>query len=240
MADIAKSCQAIILAIFAIHFHGQFFNNLAMKNRITEWRKRRYMTMEKLALAIGTDASTINKLEKGKLRLSDRWLVPLAEALGIAPGDLIGNPVPLDESGKPAMTLPTQRQIPVYGLAAGSLAGQTFLQTEPIEYIAAPHGLATVRDAYALMVKGASMEPRYFSGDLIFIHPHKPVRQGDHVVVQIKGASAMPETWVKRFKADSENEIITEQYNPKAEIRFPRRQLLAMHRVLTVNELLGV
>ena len=87
------------------------------------------------------------------------------------------------------------------------------------------------------------MEPRYFSGDLIFSHPHKPVRPGDHVVVQVRkdqSPGGLTETWIKRFKADTDGEIVTEQYNPRADMRFKRQYVAAMHRVLTVNELLGV
>lgn len=38
----------------------------------------------------------------------------------------------------------------------------------------------------------------------------------------------------------NETEIITSQYNPPAEIRFLRERVMAMHRVLTPNELFGI
>lgn len=211
-----------------------------MKNRITEWRKRRYMTMEKLADAIGTDASTINKLEKGKLRLSDKWMVPIATALDVQPGDLIGeSTIPHFEDPSAARIVP--RQLPVYGLAAGSLAGHTVMMPDPVEFISCPPALQSVRDAYALIVKGHSMEPRYFPGDILFLHPHRPVRPGDHVVVQVRNGNDQVETatWVKRFKAESGQDIVCEQYNPSAEMHFRRKYVAAMHRVLTVNELFG-
>ena len=90
-----------------------------------------------------------------------------------------------------------------------------------------------------LFVTGSSMEPRYFAGDVIFVHPHKPVRQGDHVVIQeaLHGGTVVS---VKRFERFTDGHIVTTQYNPLAEVRFRRETVDAMHRVLTPNEIAGV
>lgn len=55
-----------------------------MVNRIETLRKRMGLTMADLAEAVGTDASTINKLEKGKTRLTSDWLTRLARALEVS------------------------------------------------------------------------------------------------------------------------------------------------------------
>jgi phage repressor protein C with HTH and peptisase S24 domain len=75
---------------------------------------------------------------------------------------------------------------------------------------------------------------------VLYIHPHKPVRQGDHVIVQIRRDHVSNETWVKRYKGEEKDAIVTEQYNPRAEVRFKRAHVSAVHRVLTVNELFGI
>lgn len=227
------------MALTAIHFLAGFIHKMAMTNRIRELRRAKDMSMEQLGLAIGTDASTINKLEKGKTRLSDRWIGPIADALQVSKGELFEAPPTTATAQQPAAS--QIRQLPVYGLAAGSLAGQTVMTVEPIEFAPCPPGLVTVRDAYALMVKGSSMEPRYYAGDLIFIHPHRPVRPGDHAVIQVrKDPAGETETWIKRFRGETEKDVLTEQYNPPANMNFARKYVAAVHRVLTVNELLGV
>lgn len=151
-----------------------------MSNRIEEIRRAKRLSMEALALAIGTTASTVNKLEKGQMRLTDKWIAPIARALGVTPGELFDR----SESAGIGFAEPGNRFIPVFGLAAGAVRGNHRMDNDPVEHLLAPPALAHVRDAYALIVTGTSMEPRYYSGEVVFIHPHRPVRGGDHVVLQ--------------------------------------------------------
>ena len=131
------------------------------------------------------------------------------------------------------------RDIPVYGLAAGAITGQLTMSNDPIEYKTAPDTLARVRDAYALIVTGTSMEPKYEAGDYVWIHPHKPIRKGDHVVIQeLRDGGTVVS--IKRFEKLTDDHIVTTQYNPLATINFSRKQVVAIHRVLTTNELAGV
>lgn len=168
--------------------------------------------------------------EKG---VSTRTIIALAKVLQSSPSWLLTG----EEDAEPAL----ERSLPVYGLAAGSLAGHTVMTSEPIEFAPCPPALTRVRDAYALMVTGSSMQPRYFAGDFIFIHPHRPVRPGDHAVIQVRRyATAETETWIKRYRGETEKQVLVEQYNPPSNMNFDRKFVVAVHRVLTVNELLGV
>ena len=60
-----------------------------MDNRIRMWRERRGLTMAELGQRVGTEASQINKLEKGNRRLTAEWMGRLARALDCAPADLL-------------------------------------------------------------------------------------------------------------------------------------------------------
>jgi transcriptional regulator with XRE-family HTH domain len=62
-----------------------------MMNRIKYWRDRRGYSMQQLAERVDpeTTASTINKLEKGQQKLTQGWMMRLAEALGIEQRDLL-------------------------------------------------------------------------------------------------------------------------------------------------------
>ncbi len=46
---------------------------------------------------------------------------------------------------------------------------------EPIEYVRRPEPLLNTKDAFACYVINDSMSPAYEHGDLILVHPHKPV-----------------------------------------------------------------
>jgi repressor LexA len=60
-----------------------------MANRIRQWRKRRKLTLEKLAARLGTSAGHLHKWETGKVSITLDRLSDVAEALGCAVVDLI-------------------------------------------------------------------------------------------------------------------------------------------------------
>ncbi|WP_420406939.1 XRE family transcriptional regulator [Hoeflea sp.] len=198
--------------------------------------REKRITGEKMGEKIDAHPITVSKLLNGRMSLTESWLQKLADALDMTVAEIA------TEAG--ASDLPRRRpehfpSLPVYGLAAASVAGNLTMTTDPVEWVSAPAPLSTVREAYALRVIGSSMEPRYFPGDVIFIHPHKPPMSGDHVVIQeaMNGGMAVS---VKRYDKTTEQHIVTTQYNPLAEIKFSRSRVIAMHRVLTQNEINGI
>lgn len=62
-----------------------------MVNRIRELREKQGLSMAELAQRINSDMSpsTIDKLEKGRRRLTDVWMFRIATALGVEPHELL-------------------------------------------------------------------------------------------------------------------------------------------------------
>lgn len=58
-------------------------------NLLRAWRDHRKMTMEELAVKVGTTQAVIWHLENAKRKLSPKWLYRLGPALGISPGWLL-------------------------------------------------------------------------------------------------------------------------------------------------------
>jgi phage repressor protein C with HTH and peptisase S24 domain len=210
-----------------------------MIDRIDE----RLVTLGKTDRAASMEATgkpdLIRTLRAGRTRhpRSDT-IKALADVLETTPDFLLGtSPAP----ERPAPIFVERHgaaDLPVFGLAAGSVLGALTMGTEPVEYVPCPTGLSRVKGAYALIVTGSSMEPRYMAGDMIFLHPHRPPRPGDHVVIQ--EISDGTKTWIKRFERQTETHLVTLQYNPPAEVKFARNTITAVHRVLTTNELFGI
>lgn len=137
-----------------------------------------------------------------------------------------------------------QRDLPVYGTAAGSVltngAPQT-LTKEAIDFVRRPPALEGVRDAFAIYVVGESMEPRYRAGDLVFVHPKRPVRPHDDCVITlIESEGQDPKTYIKTFLKRDDKWLVTRQYNPESELKFSLKHIQAVQRILTMNELFGV
>jgi phage repressor protein C with HTH and peptisase S24 domain len=127
--------------------------------------------------------------------------------------------------------------IPVWGLAVGGNDGRFILNGQKVAEVFAPAELEHVPDAYAVYVFGTSMEPRYAEGEGVWVHPHRPVRAGNYVVVHIKGDSGEPDLgYVKKFVRRSAKELVVEQLNPpKGEdrlMRFPGDRVVAVHRII--------
>lgn len=134
------------------------------------------------------------------------------------------------------------RDLPVMGTAAGSLGQGAFrLEGGIIDYVMRPEVLRNVRDAYGIYVEGESMHPAHPHGDLRIIHPHRPCLIGDTVVIVARYSEDGPaEGWIKKLVKRTADRIIVEQYNPPAIIEFERRYVETCHKVLTMNDLLGI
>lgn len=221
-------------------------------NSIRRLRRARDLTMEQLAEAIGTDASTVNKLEKGRMRISDRWLPSLMQALGATADEILSVETEIGSSVqhevRPAsveIPLPSKmpNDVPVKGTAAGSHIGGAFqLDIDTIvDWVRRPPALAGAKHAYALFVEGISMEPRFQPGDLIFIHPDRPPRVGDAVVVQSQNGPHSPiEAMIGFLRRRTERSVIISKLNPESEIELKTEHIRAIHKVLSTNDLFGI
>jgi len=128
-------------------------------------------------------------------------------------------------------------RIPLYGQAVGGADGQFPLNGSLITEIAAPPSLAGVAGAYAVMVVGTSMEPRYFAGEAVFVNPRLPVRVGDFVVAQIGTHEGEPPlAYVKRYVGRNEKSIRLEQLNPGKKLSFAADRVVSIHRIVMSGE----
>ncbi len=121
--------------------------------------------------------------------------------------------------------------LPVFASAEGGPSGMLVTQ-DPIDWIVRPEQLANVRDAFAVYVIGASMEPRYEHGDMILVHPSRPVsRDADVLLLSVLEDGAHP-ALVKRLVRWDESNWTVRQYNPQKEYDLPRSEWQRAHVVL--------
>jgi SOS-response transcriptional repressor LexA len=166
------------------------------------------------------------------VEVADPAGVLIARDSALAPGALPILPTTWPTRGKP---------VPVFGTVAGSVVGQIAISSDPVGTMPRPPGLLPDENAYVLTVRGSSMEPRFMPGDHVFVAPNRARRPGDIVVVQtINHEADDVRATIKELIADRASILVTRQYNPPAEVAFKRAQIVSVHRVLTINELLGV
>jgi hypothetical protein len=86
------------------------------------------------------------------------------------------------------------------------------------------------------------MVPAYRPGALVLVERARPPAPGDDVVVELLPATPRDDrrALIKRLVSINAKTVVLEQYNPPATLEFPRKQVGAIFRVMTVADLLGV
>lgn len=185
-------------------------------------------TQRELAAHLGVDPAAITRLLRGERRLrldeapkieSFFGLTPTATSYSVgAPGS--GN---VDLRPAPGNRDPDagRRDLPVYASAQGGPDGMT-LDYEPVEWMRRPQALEGVVDAFAFYVVGDSMSPRFRHGERLLVHPRRPPRPGEDVLLLLRDpersdVNAMVKTLISQ-RADG---VTVAQYNPAREFDIP-------------------
>jgi len=235
-----------------------FFLNKTMdlKERIKNSRIAAKMTQEELARAVGKTRNAVAQWESGAVHPRPNTLEDIAGALKISVDWLLtgntpnvaGTETTRTNSNEVEFTNGTltprhymSREVPVMGTAAcNSDYGSFKLDTSIIDYVHRPPALLMTKDLYALYVEGDTMEPRFKAGDLVFVHPNKPVRIGDSVVVQIAKTIDEPiEAMIAVLSKRTSHDVFLQKYNPDKIINFDNANIVSIHKILEMRELFG-
>ena len=223
----------------------------AFAERIRALRDKLDITQDELAERIGNiTRGAVGNWERGggAKRESVARIAEVTGAsfewLNMGRGDMFpsGLPAPVAALAEPQPPglgayppVPPLPRVPIRGAAIGAAASAIDLRAPPLEYVDRPPGLASALDGYAFYVPNDVMAPMHSRGDLRFVHPRKPARAGDSVLV-IDRIDAETQAWVCLYGSEEGEWLICKQINPPAEVRFKRARLAACHRVLTTNE----
>jgi len=126
----------------------------------------------------------------------------------------------------------TNRRLPVYGQAVGGIDGEFPMNGTMLFDVLCPPQLSEISEAYAVIISGDSMYPRYEDGEIAFIDPTRRVKRGDYVVAQIlHDEFSPPHAYVKKFVRHDARELVLEQFNPAKELRFRHALVVSVHFV---------
>lgn len=115
-----------------------------------------------------------------------------------------------------------ERSLPVLGRAEGGSEGNLVIEEAAIDWTFRPADLQGVNDAFAVYVSGDSMAPKYKNGDLIYVHPSRPLVKGRFVLVE----TTEHKGFIKQFVALQDDVLVLQQFNPAEEIIIPRSDVL--------------
>jgi phage repressor protein C with HTH and peptisase S24 domain len=166
----------------------------------------------------------------------------LASLIGVSP-DHLRTAAGAKESvyRMPLLKIPAARpgdRIPVMGVAEGGGEGRSLWNGEIVDYVERPPSLAGAPNGYATYVIGTSMEPRYHPGEMIYVHPGKPVTIGSYVLVQLKpkNEGEPPPALIKRLAKKTGTKIVLEQFNPAKTYDIALKEIVSMHRIVGSGE----
>ena len=123
--------------------------------------------------------------------------------------------------------------LPVYASAQGGPDGM-LVGYDPIEWIERPAPLAGVPNAFAMYVVNDSMEPRFRQGDLLLIHPQRPVRKGNDVLVVTLSDTDDHEAFIKELVSVDPEQVTLRQLNPEKTFTIPRSKVSGLNLVVGV------
>jgi hypothetical protein len=178
---------------------------MTLYDRIKDLRKKRKISQEELAKMTGyTDRSSIAKIEKGKVDLSETKIQLFATALNTTPAYLMG----WEEEIK---TNPQGIKIPVLGAVP---AGIPITAIEDIiDYEEIPQSWSNQGDFFGLRIKGNSMYPKLENGDIVIVKKQSTADNGDVVIAMVNGDDAT----CKRYKRTDTGIMLTSdnsEYSP--------------------------
>jgi len=189
--------------------------------------RRPHLDLKNLSLAIGRNHAYLQQyLMRGSPReLPEPARHGLAPLLGVSPDDLRSTappPQPPEFRGG-SLRAAEQTDLPVYASAEGG-SGAIIITSEPIDFVRRPEPLLSVRDGYGCYVIGDSMIPAYEQGDLLLVHPGRPVRASDDCVFVRDLGDGSFHALVKRLLRITPEKWRVRQFNPAKDFDLDRSQ----------------
>lgn len=204
----------------------------SLAENLARVRKQRGLSQAALADKIGVRQNTIAAIETGESKKT-RYLADLARELEVSVFDL-------DPGLAPAAIIPerqlmgTARDFPIFASAEGG-PGEIIRSTDPVDWVPWPVPVQHVKEAYGLIVTGASMAPEFDPGDIAIVNPRYPAH-GDTTCIFYSERDGEARATIKRLVRASADKWFLRQWNPpdglKQEFTLNRKDWPVCHRVL--------
>jgi len=203
-------------------------------------------TQRDLAKAMGIDATGVNRMLKGQRKIKADELSAIYAYLE-SPDESVSKPL-----GEPAVVDNTQqsvaletigrvesvpgtksfleqpRDLPILGSVRAGAVGFFLDQGEVQGMARRPPVLQGVKGAFAVYVRDESMFPAFRPGWIVHIHPTRPVKPGDSVVIEQTDGQAFLKDLVRR----TAKEVICRQWNPAQEVKYPASKVKSIMLVV--------
>lgn len=155
-------------------------------NIIKTLRKEKNLTQSRLAELCGVHQTAVSQWEKGRTMPDAESLRILSEVLGASVDTILGTAAPSSDGVR----------IPVLGYVRAGSPVEAIEDTVGYEEI--PNHLASTGEFFALYIRGNSMEPKLFDGDIVIVRKQSDVDSGDVAVVLVNSMDATVKKVIKK------------------------------------------
>jgi phage repressor protein C with HTH and peptisase S24 domain len=196
------------------------------------------LTQKALAAKMGLNPAAVNRMLYGDRNIKAEEIPIIEEYLGVKL-DLDATEHKKDRKKNafsdiaPAPLAPPTL-VPVYGYAAGSDhadakgGGLNLANGEVIDWVPRHPGQIGIKDAFAIYVFSDSMEPRYYRGELVYVHTGRPPETGKDCIIELMNGDA----YIKRLIKVHGGKIRVMQFNPEQEKEFAIKDIKAIYMVV--------
>ena len=161
-------------------------------NRIKQLRNEKNIKQDVLANLLNLEVAGVSKLETGRVPLKDEYIIKLSEYFNVSTDYLLGKSNIRNSENNQEL------KIPVLGVVK---AGYNWLADENvIGYVSVNDKTLKGDGFFAVQVKGISMVPEIYEGDIAIVKKQNDFENGDYVVALINGDEA---TIKKAYKNDT-------------------------------------
>ncbi len=201
-------------------------SDTAFRSRFRQARQAKQLTQAAVAAALKISQSAVAQWESGRSFPSAGLATQIERLLGVevgAAGD-----------GQRARRAPRkQARLPIVGLPAPGDEERIIMDGSTRGEIAAPPQLENVPGATAVYVRGRSMEPRYYQGEVVYLHPGRPPNPGDFVMVTLKEPNHPAHIgYIRQYLGEDLVHIHLGTLNPKKKHLIARQNLVGMATIV--------
>ena len=143
------------------------------------------MTINELATQVDSDVGNISRLERDIQGFSPQLLSKIADALSVPVAELFSDHQQQPQHQNMELAPPDIHRIPVITYVQAGVWTETSEIREcdgNMAYVTTDLDLG--QRAFAIVIRGNSMEPEFTEGDLVLIDPDEPLHPGDFVVAK--------------------------------------------------------
>lgn len=197
---------------------------MTIGEKIKEFRVALSLTQSGLARKANVSQPTIVALESGTQQTT-KFLPQIAAALEKAPADL--DPAYREGFYRAPPAFLGEDDFPVFSATEGG-KGEMVISSDPLEMVPRPWYLKNVKEGYAVLVTGESMEPRYSPGEIVVVNPKAALIRGKDAIIHTAREGGDFRAMIKSYMGSTPESWKLRQFNPppgeKPDFSAPKKQ----------------